>query len=268
MPIICEHCNKEYASYSSRSNHIKKYHKEKDNEIIKCEMCNKIFTTIQSKKRHIKNYCKEREKENKILELEQKIINMEQIQNNLLQNLKIQNNTNKNDKIINDTINNNIVNINNINNTINIIPFGNEKLHKALSQDQKLQVLNAKNSAHIELSNMIYSDDEFKKFRNIIISNLSHEFCKVYDNKMKEFITKLQKNIIRTYADHRLWDIEAFYDELKNELDDFTTKKIETLIKDYFHNEKFNIRIKKELSCNLYDNRFNVIPIFKSINKN
>jgi protein-arginine kinase activator protein McsA len=26
MVIVCKYCNKEYASYSSRSNHIKKYH--------------------------------------------------------------------------------------------------------------------------------------------------------------------------------------------------------------------------------------------------
>ena len=26
MPVICQHCNKEFSSQSSRSNHIKKYH--------------------------------------------------------------------------------------------------------------------------------------------------------------------------------------------------------------------------------------------------
>ena len=34
MPLICPHCNKEYSSQSSRSNHIKKYHKEEKEKNI------------------------------------------------------------------------------------------------------------------------------------------------------------------------------------------------------------------------------------------
>ena len=35
MAIICKFCNKEYSSYSSRSNHIKKYHTDNnDNSLI------------------------------------------------------------------------------------------------------------------------------------------------------------------------------------------------------------------------------------------
>jgi hypothetical protein len=74
MSVICKYCNKEYVSQSSRSNHIKKYHKQNDNQFnnhkdnhpkmdnqkssvvhsdgLHCKKCNKIFTFQQNRWRH------------------------------------------------------------------------------------------------------------------------------------------------------------------------------------------------------------------------
>ena len=82
MVLLCKYCNKEYASYSSRSNHIKRYHSEvysKSNPVVgttsptvtseviskssipeinettnkyKCKRCNAVFKYKQGKWRH------------------------------------------------------------------------------------------------------------------------------------------------------------------------------------------------------------------------
>jgi hypothetical protein len=102
MAIICKYCNKEYASYSSRSNHIKKYHISDVNQsqpkvsqvnshgqpkvsqvnshgqpkvipnIIKCSNCEAIFKHKQSKWKHERN-CKSTE----LLLLKEKLVNYE-----------------------------------------------------------------------------------------------------------------------------------------------------------------------------------------------
>ncbi len=91
MVIICQHCNKEYASYASRSNHVKKYHNsivtknvtnvtsnvtkcnKNVTEIINkevdktksCKHCNKQFNSRQTRWRHEKT-CKGQTEDNKL----------------------------------------------------------------------------------------------------------------------------------------------------------------------------------------------------------
>jgi len=101
MVIICKYCNKIYSSYSSRCNHIKKFHSEcvipivthvipnvtenvthvipnvtenVNNKTITCKNCNKQFYNRQSKWRHEK-ICQDKkyknlEEKNEFLEKE------------------------------------------------------------------------------------------------------------------------------------------------------------------------------------------------------
>jgi hypothetical protein len=212
--LICNQCNKTFTSYQSRWNHIKNIHNNKlnnkeiiiniqnnkNNDIIndnlKCKYCNKIFTTTQSKYRHMKHYCNEEKKDNKI-EKSEDSDKLDEIETNHKQLLKEI--TKKYPNYM----------------KCNIISFNKENISIVLTYDQKLQILNAKDEAHNELSNMIYNNDNqnLYKFRNILISTLSGEFCKVYDDKMKNFITKNQKDIIKIYADNCIMDIKYIYDE-------------------------------------------------------
>jgi hypothetical protein len=74
MVLNCPHCNKEYASQSSRSNHIKKFHsdkKEKNEEKIEikkfiCDKCNKNFTSLDDISNHSKNDCRPSIKSNNV----------------------------------------------------------------------------------------------------------------------------------------------------------------------------------------------------------
>jgi len=90
MVIICKYCNKIYSSYSSRCNHIKKFHSNSvipnvthvipnvtenvNNKTITCKNCNKQFYNRQSKWRHEK-ICQDKkyknlEEKNEFLERE------------------------------------------------------------------------------------------------------------------------------------------------------------------------------------------------------
>lgn len=73
MNCICKYCNKAYASYQSRCNHVRRYHNNinKDIEKIKkkkftCDKCNKNFNTLENITEHIKNDCRPSVKSNNI----------------------------------------------------------------------------------------------------------------------------------------------------------------------------------------------------------
>ena len=113
IELLCKYCNKKYASQSSRSNHIKRYHKmecnqnviDNKNSIIKkvidiennviihskmnekksfnCSRCNKLFKFRQNKWVHEKN-CDN----NKVEKLEEKNKELETIINKLSTNLE------------------------------------------------------------------------------------------------------------------------------------------------------------------------------------
>ena len=96
MEYKCNHCNKNYASYQSRCNHIRRYHKQETTETTplpplvtpekhqdtpknKCAFCNIIFSRKDSLSRHInKNRCEKSENiiKNKFID-EQKIEKIE-----------------------------------------------------------------------------------------------------------------------------------------------------------------------------------------------
>ena len=106
MVIKCKYCNKDYASYSSRSNHIKKYHNVEniqkiDNDIqkididiheniqkciYKCEYCKKEYATYFIKWRHEKN-CKM--KENNVNKMDKLEKQLEELKDLIQKSMKI-----------------------------------------------------------------------------------------------------------------------------------------------------------------------------------
>jgi hypothetical protein len=155
MTVICKYCNKEYSSYSSRSNHIKKFHanetpqnitisgiNEKNitqnitkKEILKsevfseetyeCRKCKKKYKYFQGRWRHEKT-CNNNKIELILKENEEMKKEMYQLKNLLQKSLKIHPKTLN--KINNQLINQNCNNNNTIHNTINIVQLGNENL--------------------------------------------------------------------------------------------------------------------------------------------
>jgi len=110
MVITCKFCNKEYASYSSRSNHISKYHKiivtqdvtqdvtqsnlnNNETNTYCCSKCNKSFKFRQGKWRH-EQKCNEKYSEDKINKIEKELLEYKTEMEKLKKNItKINENT-------------------------------------------------------------------------------------------------------------------------------------------------------------------------------
>lgn len=289
MEYKCEYCNNTYASRQSRWNHIKKYHTDNvvknvdkscqnQKNVVKnvvknrntCKFCNKELSDRTSRWRHEKS-CKEKDseldKKNELLELFKKEIlelkknqtKMEKFQKECMKAMKIHPRTLQ-------KINKQLNNYGTINN-INLIALGKEGFEEVLSDKQKLFVLNGCHNAPCLLTEMIYSTPEFEKYRNVYITNLSNDIGYIYDENKKQYIVKSKSKILNQYSNERLWNIEAFYDELKDKLDAFTIKKIENLIFNYFNDDSSNNKIKKELLISLYNNKVNVKEIYEKVNE-
>ncbi len=108
MVVQCKYCNKEFASYSSRSNHVKKFHSEvvtldviKSNppcnqNVIqiddiknehKCKFCNKNFKYRQGKWKHEK-ICNEKKEKNEIYQIKKQNEKLEKQNDEMKQQLE------------------------------------------------------------------------------------------------------------------------------------------------------------------------------------
>lgn len=282
MGLICKYCNKEYASYSSRSNHVKKYHSEVGkpkvsisklsgkpkvsiskhtslvDEIWMCRKCNKEFKHKQSRFRHEKS-CSE---ELKIEKSDEKL----DLILNVLKSMKIH--PKKLEKMNKDlmNINNGTININTINNNF-ILPYSEQNLKDVLNDKDKMKVLQSGNNAHLELTNLLYQKDDYKQYRNIYITNMSNDIGYIYDDKQKRFIIKSKKNIIYDYGIERFSDIEEFYQEMGNKMGQTKLDKLKELVHNYFNDTEFQHKKNKELLISLYNNKVHVEEIYKHVNE-
>ena len=174
------------------------------------------------------------------------------------------------EKINNQLINCNNTNSNNntvINNNI-IIPLSEQNLKEVLNKSDKMAILNSGSQAHLKLTDMIYNNPELKKYRNIYVTNLSNNIAYVYDNEKKCFIVKNKKDILEDYGVERFSDIQYFYEELKNKVNDKQLTKLKKMVNDYFNDNDFKDLKNKELLIELYNNRVQVQQIYETVNKN
>jgi DNA repair ATPase RecN len=223
MVVICSYCNKEYASYSSRSNHIKKFHtnnktqKPSKSEVsssnitqnltnqpqknLICEYCKKDFSRKDNLTRH-ENNCKiKKENYNKLQkeidELKEqnnqlKIQNEElsKLMKNIIKKVKINKDSlNKINNIINNTTNNTINNITNntINNTINIVALGKENLSEVFTIQEKLNILKYGKQCFTKLIEYTHTNDKYPQFKNIMITNLKDKLGYIYNSSTNKF---------------------------------------------------------------------------------
>ena len=173
MELICQYCNKKYASYQSRSNHIKKYHNTNNIQNIqsdiysdiqnKCNKCDKILSNYYSRWRHEKN-CKEIKKDNiEIKEMKDKMDKQEndiiELKNMLQKALKMH------PKTLNKINNNGGMNV-------QIVQLGFEDLQDVLTTKQKMAILNRQAMSINDLVELINTSPEYKQYRNVCITNL------------------------------------------------------------------------------------------------
>ena len=282
MEFKCEYCEKLYKSYQSRWNHIKKYHNdtcvptvfqecsngvpksvpnviqnEKSEKVYKCDKCNKLYANRHSKWKHQKS-CKQELVTNQTNEKLDLILNV-------LKTMKIH--PKKLEKMNKDLMNiNNGTIINTINNNY-ILPYSEQNLKDVLNDKDKMKVLQSGNNAHLELTNLLYQKDDYKQYRNVYITNMSNDIGYIYDDKQKRFIIKSKKNIIYDYGIERFSDIEEFYQEMGNKVDQSKLQKLKDLVHNYFNDSEFQHKKNKELLISLYNNKIHVEEIYKHVNE-
>ena len=282
MVIKCKHCNKDYASYSSRSNHIKKYHKEVISDIVsesklgsqsksksekfevdsnsknyKCKFCSNEYKHKQSKYNHEKK-CKLSKNNNadKIDKLEKQL---EELKDLIQKSMKIHPKTLQK---INNQLNNNGV-INNY-----VVQLGYEDFNKVLSEKEKIGLLNKYSNSVIEMVKMVHvsPDEKFKQYKSMYITNLQNNVAYKYDDKGKKFIAVTKSELLDSIIDNRLADIENFYDDYKEKITPFTSKQIIKFI-DRMTDEKDYKDIKKEeIKFAIYNGREEIIQQIKENN--
>jgi hypothetical protein len=281
MVMICKYCNKEYASYASRSNHIKRFHNINDvtdcniavtnsntnvteNE-LKCNICNKLFNNRQTKWRHIKK-CTESNETKLKEELEQlKIENnkvkkeKEEMKHDIellkKQMLEIMN---KQNKIHPKTLTkiNNQLNDNKVINNINIIQLGGESIDTLFNKKQQIDVLAKRNKCLEYLVKQVHFNDNYPQFKNILITNTQNNIAYRYDKVENKFMATNKNELLDEVITERMGDIENFYDNQANYLSPKTNELINDFIAKMAEKDKKYYEDKmKDIKLVIYNNR-------------
>jgi len=273
MEYKCNHCNKYYASYQSRCNHIRRYHKvtvivdvnesqkpvndlsinenEEEKKYV-CTKCNKNFKFRQGKWAHEK-ICKEIQvSESKFEEIKKENIEikaeMAKLKELLLKSMKIHPKTLQ-------KINNNLNNSNNNNNIINIVQLGNEDLVNVLTKSEKRGILNRKAMGINDLVQLIHCSGRYKEFMNVYITNLQNTVAYRYDKKINNFIAVNKNELLDEILDSRIYDITKFFNEAENLLDPVVAADIKRIITKMETDDSFKGLKKEEIKFILYNNK-------------
>ena len=279
MEFSCKHCNKQFKSYQSRWNHINKFHssmvREKVSEskdvgkekvskskvtLYECRYCDKIYKHKQTRFAHEKN-CKECENNDKLINIVREQNNqIQELKDMLLKALKIHPKTLQ-------KINNQLNNCNNNNGVINnyYLQLGNEDLNKLMSPKEKKSILNLNANCINELIKKIHisPDKKYKKCKNVYITNLQNDIGYMYDEKKNKFVAVKKDDLLQKLIDYRLFDIESFMNEHKDELEPHIVKNLERFLERMDKDEDL-IKIKKDqIKLILYNNKDDILGQIK-----
>ena len=209
MEYKCNVCVKDYSSYKSLWNHIKKFHKtnvnnnvnniiSKSEDTITCKFCKRKFSARQSRWRH-----------EKICKIKNTAI--------IKQEFKVSNITNNINKGI-------IIN----NNTTNIIKFGSEDIINILTKKQISKILNSSYQAIEESIRTVHFNKSLPEYQNIKIQNLRSNMALVYDGK--NFNATNQYNAVYELIDNHVYVITQLLEEAKIDISEKTVEKLGELI--------------------------------------
>ena len=287
MERKCNKCNKNYSSYQSLWIHNKKYHKPPTVKhtsestlyppqtaetynippTIHCSYCKITFTRKDSLKKHY-NICKVKrsddnkiQKDNELLKdevalLKEQMENMKKYFTDLInKQCKIHPKTlTKINKQLNNTTTNNILNDNKVINNNIIIQLGREKLYEVFSKKEKIDVLN---HGYLCLENLIekaHFNSKYPQFKNILITNLQNNIAYKYNSTTNNFDVVTKKELLEDIISERMYDIEDFFNNHKDDISSKMQTVIEAFIKK-MDNESYEENKKQNIKIILYNNR-------------
>jgi hypothetical protein len=179
------------------------------------------------------------------------------------------NNSNSNNNTTNTNSNNNshnTINNNNINN-INIIQLGKENLTDLFTQKEKIDILNKKNTAILELIEKAHFNPKYPELHSIVLTNQKTNSLYLYNEDKKIFKLTNKEEAIDLLIEYKVCDIEEFYEENKNKLSETVKQTIETIIDDRYDNDDkpiVNKQIRNDINHLLYNNRKTVKHLVKN----
>ena len=252
---FCKKCNKKFNNYQNRWKHEKI-----------CKSSSENFDTLLKKNTLLENTIKQQ-----LYEIDQmKTLMIEQNAQMKKQIIEIKNQLietmNKNCKVhpktlqkINKQLNCDNINNGTINNTYNIIGLGHENLTEVFSKKEKMAILKNRFYCLPELVEYAHFNDKYPQFKNILITNTQNTLAYKYDTKKKQFVAVNKDELLDDIVDERMCDINSFYDELENDLDE-RTKEIIEKVKDKIENDPAYKELKKkDIKLIIYNNRKKVI---------
>ena len=279
MVVICKYCNKEYSSYASRSNHIKRFHNNnsinvsiqgqtvsdkclKLSDIIKeyyCKICNSKFNNRKTKWSHekkcsITNETKLKEENNKLKEL---VINIkDEMADMKKQMLELMNKVCKIHPKTLTKINKQLnINDNKVINNNYIIQLGREKLCDVFSKKEKIAVLKQGYNCLPYLIEYTHFNDKFPQFKNILITNTQNNIGYKYNESNKNFDAITKDELLNDIISERSDDICNFNVEYKECLSEKEKLRIDDVIKKILNSSEFDEEQKKQIKFIIYNNR-------------
>jgi hypothetical protein len=242
--LTCINCNRKFNNRQAKWAHFKKCNTlkkniiEQENELLKEQLKKKDIETNE--------IIKQKDKDMDIFK--------KQILDLINKNCKIHPKTlTKINKQLNTT--NNILNDNKvINNNNIIIQFGREKLYEVFSKKEQIDVLN---HGYLCLENLIekaHFNSKYPQFKNILITNLQNNLAYKYNATTSNFDVVTKKELLEDIISERMYDIEEFFNNYKDDI----TPKIQTVIEAFINkmdNDNYSDNKKQNIKIILYNNR-------------
>lgn len=227
----CKYCNKELSSYKSVFRHEKKC--KNSNLAIKIQKMNEEFKKENEKLKDI--FHNEQLQIREMFQEQIKILRTELIE---VMNKQCKMHPKTLQKIKNNGI------INNTNNTINIMSLGNENIGDLINESKKLFILNKRYDALRYIIEFVHFNPSFPQFHNVIVTNNRTNEAHKYDEKSKTFKIVKKDELVSDLIEYRICDIEEFYLEHEDKLNDKTKYIIKKFIDDRGDSEHIHEDIK------------------------
>ena len=260
MNYSCSICNKKYKSYQSIWNHNHKFHSDIDIMIqpidnkqrdFSCSKCNKNFTRKDSMIYHIENTCKNKnvidktsQLENKVLELEKKLLLLE-----------TKNTDTKN--INNGTINNNTTN-NTVNNIIYINKTGSENLLE-LNDKETTEIFSKEISGVVSLIKFINFNERLPSNHSFCTKSLEGKYMLTYNTEESKIESTRKKYFYQELLSSAVEKMDLLYKRCKHKFSKEKQIKIEETIKNLkeIRERDFSDTVLKEIKNQLIQLSYN-----------
>ena len=251
MIYRCEICNKEYASYKSKWEHDKNYHKKEIVKVINiencCSFCKKELSNSFSKKRH-EEKCKARIESKTVIEKQQIIIEdlQKKLEKNRVRsfrrpnkipaknNIISKNQVNNNNNTTNNTTNNNTNNITIVDNSVgkNIIIInkpGTESV-KDLNQKEIEMIFSEEFGGIFKLIEFLNFNERLKQNHSFCLDKINEAYVSVYNTNEHQIDVERKKYFLSDMIAHSTQKLELLYKMNYRNLNSQTRKIFEEKI--------------------------------------